>query len=179
MDRGFSLVEALFATTILTIGIGAVSQLALVAVRANHDAASTTRTTVLASQKMEQLRALAWTFDASGATLSDTSTDTAVTPERPAGGTGLRPSGPDVLAQNTTGYCDFLDATGRIVGGGTRAPASATFVRRWSIEQVSAATDVLVIQVLAMPTATSGATSSGPRRPGEVRLVQIKGRKAR
>lgn len=178
MDRGFSLVEALFATTILAAGIGAVSQLALVAVRANHAATSTTLTTILASQKLEQLRALAWTFDVSGAPLSDTSTDTAAFPERPVGGTGLQPSGPDALARNTAGYCDFVDGAGRIVGGGTRAPATAAFVRRWSIERVPNATDVLVIQVSVMPVAMTSTTSGGGRRLGEARLVQVKGRKA-
>ncbi|PWT80245.1 MAG: hypothetical protein C5B57_12545 [Blastocatellia bacterium] len=178
MERGFSLVEALFATTILAVGIGALSQLFLAAVRANQIATSTTLTTVLASQKLEQLRALAWTVDVSGASRSDTSTDTAAFPEQPAGGTGLHPSGADTLAQNTAGYCDFLDATGRIVGAGASAPATLAFVRRWSIEPIPNASDLLAIQVSVMPVTVSRATSGSGHRLGEARLGQIKGRKA-
>jgi hypothetical protein len=42
---------------------------------------------VLATQKMEQLRALAWTSDALGVPISDL-TDTAVVPHSSSGGTG-------------------------------------------------------------------------------------------
>ena len=66
MDRGFSLIEVLVATTVTTIGTLALAQLCVMSMRMNQDARATTFATVLASQKMEQLRALAWASDALG-----------------------------------------------------------------------------------------------------------------
>jgi type II secretory pathway pseudopilin PulG len=147
MQRGFSLVEALFATTLLTALFVGVAQLAAVAARANERSRSMTRTIVLASQKLEQLRGLAWTFDATGAAISDFSTDTTAMPESPSGGTGLTASPADALSQNVAGYCDFLDEAGRSLGGSTTPPANTAFVRRWSIDPLPASNDTIVIQV--------------------------------
>jgi Tfp pilus assembly protein PilV len=57
---GFSLVEALVAILILTIGVGALAQLFLLVVRANVAAREITESTVLAQQKIEQLIASGW-----------------------------------------------------------------------------------------------------------------------
>ena len=167
MSRGFSLVEALFATTVLTVALVAVAQLAVLSTRANQRAGSATFMAVLAAQKMEQLRALAWTFDASGSPLSDMSTDTAS--EGTPGGTGLTPSPSGVLEHNTSGYCDFLDQHGQTLGGGAVPPDRSAFVRRWSIDPIEGLpNDTLLIQVLVIHPGGGGE---------EARIVGVRTRK--
>src|SRR5882762_10349392 len=135
-EGGFSLLEVLVATTLMAVGLTALAQLFGVSTRANHSAKATTYASVLAQQKMEQLRGLTWGFDTLGLPLTDTTTDVSVTPERAAAGRGLSPSpaGAATLGVNTDGYCDFLDGSGRWLAGGATAPAGAIFVRRWSVE---------------------------------------------
>lgn len=55
--RGFSLVEVLIATTLLATAISGLAHLFALAIRANFDAGDTTWATVLAAQKIEELRA--------------------------------------------------------------------------------------------------------------------------
>src|SRR5437879_40362 len=100
MDRGFSLAEVLIATTVMAVGAMAVAQLSVVSIQINRGAKTTSFTTVLATQKLEQLGALAWTFDVSGARIADTASDT--TGSVPSvNGVGLTPSPPGSLWQNT------------------------------------------------------------------------------
>ena len=112
----------LFAAVVTIVALVSVARLAAVATRANRGAVSSTFTIVLAAQKSEQLRSLAWTFDAAGQPRSDTSTDT-TGPRLASGGTGLSASPGDPLAANTVGYCDFVDYNGRSLGGGSAPPA--------------------------------------------------------
>ena len=127
--RGFSLLEVLFATTILTVAVMALAQVITVAVRANAAARTSTLSTLLAAQKMEQLRALAWTFDEAGLPVSDTA-----------------PGG--ALDRDVDGYVDWLDAS----GGAVLRPSAAAFVRRWSIATVASNPDTLVLQVVVSRT---------------------------
>jgi type II secretory pathway pseudopilin PulG len=181
MERGFSLVEVLIATTVMTTATVALVAVSLHAVRNNQDARSITAATVLAAQKMEQLRTLAWAFDAAGAPVSDLSTDTTVVPEQASGGTGLSPSSHGALSENRAGYFDFVDVNGRALGGGTHPPAGTAFVRRWSIDRLPlATTEAVLIQVAVMPIGVPGAFNSRPGRlRGETRIVSIKCRKER
>lgn len=55
-ERGFSLVETLVATAILVVALGALAQLFAYSARANRIARATTLKTLLARQKMEELR---------------------------------------------------------------------------------------------------------------------------
>ena len=163
----------------MTTALGALSQLAILSLRVNHGARSTTFATLLAYHKIEQLRALTWSVDGSGAPTSDTSTDTTVEPAEPSGGTGLGPSPADALTQNTAGYCDFLDANGRTLGGGTTPPANTAFIRRWSIDQLPAAMNAtLVIQVSVTAVRNREVAGSPRRLPDEARIVAVKTRKA-
>lgn len=180
MNRGFSLVEVLIASIVMTIALIALAQLSVLSIRVNHVARWTTFATVLASQKMEQLQALTWTFDGNGARVSDTTTDTTATPERSAGGTGLAPSPAGALVQETSGYCDFLDAHGRALPSlddGTVPPAATAYVRRWSIETLPAA-DGLMIQVSVTPRGTRAGPSTVRKRPEEARILALKFRKS-
>jgi prepilin-type N-terminal cleavage/methylation domain-containing protein len=175
VDRGFSLVEVLIAAALMTLAMIGLAQLSIVSVRMSHVARVTTIATALASQKTAQLKALTWAFDNAGATVSDTATDTASSPEQPTGGTGLAPSPSDALEQSAGGYFDFLDKSGRSLGGGAGPPAGAAYIRRWSIDQLLGG-DSLVLQVSVRPM--SGSDSGGPRRPEEARVVAVKTRKS-
>jgi len=81
---GFSLVEVLIATMLLATALVMLAQLFALSTQSNIGARNTTYTAVLAQQKLEELRALTWGFDTQGLPISDTSTNTAVSPETPA-----------------------------------------------------------------------------------------------
>jgi prepilin-type N-terminal cleavage/methylation domain-containing protein len=60
VQRGFSLVEAIIAVSIVVVALVPLAQLAATAVRNGFMARTRTTTTILAEQKMEELRALPW-----------------------------------------------------------------------------------------------------------------------
>jgi prepilin-type N-terminal cleavage/methylation domain-containing protein len=180
--RGFSLLEVLIATTILSVSLAALAELCMLSTRANSSARTTTRAVILAQQKMEQLRSLTWGFDAIGLPLTDTATDTTVVPERDAGGTGLSLSPANALLQNTDGYVDYLDTFGRTLGGGRKPSDGTIYIRRWSIEPLPAnPANTVVLQVLVTRRRNRGAADAAAditRLPDEARLVSVKTRKA-
>ena len=181
-DGGFSLLEVLFATTILTTAVVGLAQLFAVSTRANTSARSATFSAVLAQQKMEQLRSLTWGFDGQGLPLTDTSTDITVAAETPAGGLGLTPSPLSALNANTNGYCDFIDKNGVSLGGGVAPPVGAVYTRRWSIEPLPTnPNNTLVLQVFVMHNRSrigADATVNVRRLPDEARIISVKTRKA-
>jgi type II secretory pathway pseudopilin PulG len=157
--RGFTLLEVLVATTLLFVGVAALAGLSVMATRANTTARATTFASLLAAQKMEELRSLSWGYDALGQPRSD-----------------LTPSPADALSRNTIGYCDFLDAAGRSLGGGPSPPPQAAFVRRWSIEPLpSNPANALMLHVLVRRV---GSDQSDVVRalPDEASLVTIRTR---
>jgi prepilin-type N-terminal cleavage/methylation domain-containing protein len=174
---GFSLLEVLVAMSILLAALGALARLSVMSTRANTNARTVTFASLLAVQKIEQLRGLTWGFDASGDPLSDMSTDIAAFPPRPRAGVGLTPSPAGALAQNLSGYCDFLDANGRLLGGGPAVPGSTAYVRRWSIEPLPSSPDhVIVLQVVVTPLRASA--GSARARGDQARIVTLKTRTA-
>jgi prepilin-type N-terminal cleavage/methylation domain-containing protein len=182
-SRGFSLVEVLISMGLLTAVSLGVAQLFALSTRNNLIAKGQTSTTALAEQKLEQLRGLTWGFDlqGQGLPLSDTTTNLSVTPPA-ANGTGLNPSPADSLERNTTGYVDFLDASGAWVGTGFAPPRSAVYIRRWSILPLPTnPNNTLVIQVLVTPVASEAARVDSPTRKrmsGDALLTTVKTRKA-
>ena len=181
-ERGFSLLETLVATSILTVTFAGLAQLLVVTTRANVGARTTTYAALLAQQKMEQLRGLSWGFDLLGLPIVDTSTNVADVSAVAAGGKGLTPSPPDALATNTNGYCDFVDRFGRVVGGGTTPPPGTAYIRRWSIEPLPTnPANALVLQVLVSRAGgrmSPDTSATGVRVPDEARLVSVRTRKA-
>ena len=184
--RGFSLLEVLVATTILTVGVLSVAQLFALSVRSNMSSKYTSFTAVLAEQKMEQLRSLTYGFDTLGLPLTDLTTDTTAVPETPTGGTGLSPSPANSLKANTGGYVEFLDGAGKIISsnGTTTAPANTVYTRRWSIQPLPTnPNNTIVIQVLVTArknrgTADTASDPAGIRLPDETRIISVKTRKA-
>jgi len=124
-QAGFTLVEVLVAMTLMACVAMGVAEIFAVTLAATQSARTQTSALVLASQKMEQLRALAW------------------------GGGDLSPSPGGALSNNTNGYVDYLDVRGRIVGAGASVPAGATFIRRWAVASLPAdSANSIVLQVL-------------------------------
>jgi type II secretory pathway pseudopilin PulG len=174
------MLEVLMATTVLTVGLAALAQLFAMSTRANFSAKITTSATVLAQQKMEQLRGLTWGFDLVGLPLSDYTTNISVAQETPTGGVGLTPSPPDSLDRNVEAYCDFLDRYGASLGGGETPPPDTAFVRRWSVAPLpSHPTNTLILQVVVTRAGDRRAgPAAGTRLPDEARIITARTRKA-
>ena len=149
-DKGFSLLEALIATSIMAVGVAALAQLAGLSLYANVQARQTTVAPVLARQKIEELVA-----------------------EAAVG--GLAPSPAGTLASDVAGYCDFVDRAGRPLGAGPSPPAESAYARRWSIEPLPASpAHTSILQVLVIDLrhhARANAIPSGVRLPGDARVV--------
>jgi Tfp pilus assembly protein PilV len=121
--RGFSLLEVLVATTIVIVGVAALAQLMAFAGYANLRGKQTTMAAALAQEKLEELL--------------------------PDNATGQDPSPPETLDANVEGYCDFVDAAGRLLGAGPAAPAGSAYLRRWSVDPLpDSVNHTSVLQVL-------------------------------
>jgi prepilin-type N-terminal cleavage/methylation domain-containing protein len=149
-DDGFSLLEALVATSIMAVGVAALAQLAGLSLYANRQARQTTVAPVLAQQKIEELVA-----------------------EAAVG--GLAPSPAGTLASDIAGYCDFVDRAGRSLGAGPAPPVDSAYARRWSIEPLPASpahTSILQVLVIDLRHHAAGnGLPSGVRLPGNARVI--------
>ncbi len=176
--------ETLVAIAILTTALITLAQLFTIAITTNRSARVTTFSAVLAQQKMEQLRSLAWGYDLLGLPVSDTATNTAVFPEQSNGGTGLSPSPAGTLDANVAGYVDYLDEYGRSLGGGSSVAPGTVYIRRWSIDPLPTnPNNTLIIQVSVtkvVPGAAGGGAAGpqGGRMRDEARIVSVKTRKS-
>jgi hypothetical protein len=180
-ENGSTLIEVLIAMVIMVTGVLSMSQLFLISTMNNTSSRNDTYATVLAEQKLEQLRALAYGFDMAGLPVSDVDSDTSVSPTAPGGGTGLQPSPPTALQDNVPGFVDHLNAQGAIVGNGANAPPTAMYTRRWSVEPLPTnPNNTIVIQVLVTPHRVRGTADQGnvARLLGESRVMTVKTRKA-
>jgi prepilin-type N-terminal cleavage/methylation domain-containing protein len=178
---GFSLIEVVVATSLLAVGMVSLAQLFAVATTSNTNARTSTFATVLAEQKMEQLRGLTWGFDPLGLPLTDTTSNTAAANPSPTGGTGLTPSPADALTTNAAGFVDYLDQFGAVIGGGATIPNGAVYIRRWSIEPLPTnPNNTLILQVLVTKRRDRGEADEGNvrRLTDEARLISVKTRKA-
>lgn len=162
-DAGFTLLEVLLAASLLIVVAVGVSGVIAAAIRASASSRARSFTTILAAEKMEQLRSLAWTSVVVGTppldgSPEDVSTDLSVDPPDDSG-SGLLPSPPDTLESNVPLYVDYLDSDGAWVGNGTRPPSNATYIRRWAVQRLASDPDnVLVFHVMVMARATASET---------------------
>ena len=116
--RGFTLFETLIATGILVTALAGIAQLFVLGTHLTRQATASGVALVAAQDKLESLRGLAFTYDASGAA---------------ATAAALQLSAPASLDEDVQPNVDFLDA-----GGGAAASAEvASFVRRWKISSVA------------------------------------------
>ena len=181
-DAGFSLIETLIATVLLAGGVLATAQMFILATRSNGAAKQTSYTTVLAQEKMEQLRGLTWGFDQLGLPVQDYTTNTANDPPTD-NGVGLTPSPDNVLSSNTAGYVDYIGQNGVSLGGGAQVPTGTLYVRRWSVEPLPTnPNNTLILQVLVFPYSARAEDGTGAvldRGLQEARVVTVKTRKSR
>ena len=132
-----TLVEVIVAIAIFATACLAAAHLVVWAMRTVHRTGAGTVALAAAAAKMEELHALDWRFDQSGARVSD-----------PA----LTISPADALLRNAPGFADYLDHDGQTAGAGSDPPPGAAYVRRWALRGLAAsAEDTLVIQVLVAP----------------------------
>jgi type II secretory pathway pseudopilin PulG len=181
-NAGFSLAETLVATALLATAIASSAQLFALATRSNLASQRSTFASTLAAEKMEQLKGLAWGFDEIGLPINDYTSNTAVDPPTPGGGTGLSQSPADALSANVDGYVDYLDRFGNSLGGGADVPAGTLYVRRWSVEPLPTnPNNTLIFQVLVFNIGDreQGAGPVLDRVRDEARLIGVKTRKSR
>ena len=110
-ERGFSLIEVLVAMSVLAAAFGSLAQLVVVSAQANQRARIAAISALAAQDKAEELRGVA----------------------AEAHGSAGSPVGS--VEADVPGYCDFLDARGRLLPDGQRA--RAVYARRWSIGGVA------------------------------------------
>ncbi len=180
--------EVLIAMGVMAIALVSLAQLFAISTSANHASKTTTFATMLAQQKMEQLRGLTWGFDTIGLPISDVTTDSSVVPQAvgcPAAtnagqGTGLSPSAGGTLAGNVAGWVDYLDINGCLLGGGGAIPNRTVYIRRWSVEPLPTnPNNTLILQVLVTRRIDRGTADQGNvlRLNEEARVMSIKTRK--
>lgn len=138
---GFTLAEICVAMLLLILAATGAAQLSGIAIASVQGARLQTSTTVLASQKIEELRALPWSDPA------------------------LTPSAAGSLDANVPGVVDYLDVRGVVTGAGSTPPSSARFIRRWSIRALPEdPSNALIVQVLATTMETERRARSPRRR---------------
>jgi prepilin-type N-terminal cleavage/methylation domain-containing protein len=156
-SSGFSLIEVMVASAILACAVLSIAQLAAASTRSTAGARAVSEATFHAWQKLDQLRALAWTFDDAGAPVSDA---------------GLAPSPAGALTQDTAGWVDYLDAWGQSLGGAAaadgRPPAGTRYRRRWAVATSAGNPHLLQLRVRVLANGSeeelAGAASLRARR---------------
>ena len=179
-ETGSTLIEVLVATMILMTGVMGMAQLLVMSTVSNTAARTDTVATVLAQQKLEQLRGLAYGFDTAGLPVSDVDTDTTVYPE------ATRWHGAAAFSDNiVAGEHRRLRRPCRWTRPARwqrrRRSSRAVYTRRWSIEPLPTnPNNTLVIQVLVTPQSRSRGRRRGNvvRLAGEARVMTVKTRKA-
>lgn len=143
----------MIAVSITAVALTALAELFVIASQANADARRSSFASVLAAQKIEELRSL---------------------------GAGLVQQGQPSLSSNLAGACDFLDQYGRPLGTGTNPPSGTVYIRRWSVEPIASDPDTFVVQVAVFPGLWKGGTNpAGPdaRSFGGAQIVTLKARR--
>jgi prepilin-type N-terminal cleavage/methylation domain-containing protein len=124
-ERGFTLIETIFALTILAIVAAGVIPMGLIAVKAaenqGHLAA---RTTEYAQDKLEQLMSLSF---------GDSTSDTRVFPSTDVDGSGLSVGGSFNPAAPVKLYVDYLDIDGTLLDAKNGEPDDWFYKRAWAI----------------------------------------------
>ena len=146
-EDGFSLIETLVATGLLVIAVVTLAHLFGLAVRSNVASRDVTYATVLAAQRLEELRAIDTDFIAA--------------------------SPPMALSADTPGWVDYVDRFGRTLEGQSR-PRKTVYLRRWSIDRADV-DGAWIVQVRVIPA--SPASGDGGRSSEEVRLVTVRSRR--
>lgn len=164
-SAGFALLEVLITAGLVVAVAAGASHILAIAVRASHSARVRTMASMLAAEKIEQLRSLTWSHvTTSGPAISisssDFTTDLSTDPATDSG-PGLLPSPTGTLEANVVHYFDYLDGSGRWAGGIGPPPPSAVYIRRWTVRPLASDPEnVLVFQVVVSIRAPGGMISA-------------------
>lgn len=173
-SSGFTLVEVLIAIGLFVVIALGVAQLSATATRAARTARERTMAVVLAAGKLDELRALDWSYEpAIAGDPPRPRTDLATNLSRgdyARDGPGLAPSPANTLATSTPPYVDYTDDRGQWAGSGSVAPRNAVFVRRWSVEPAADAPDRLLVLRVLVTTVAADRSRSGA---GVIRGVDV------
>ena len=153
---GFTLLESLFALSILLIVAAGVMPLGLIAVKATENQGHlAARTTEYAQDKLEQLMALAF---------KDSATDTRVFPAADTNGSGLTVGGSSNPAAPVALYVDYLDINGNLLQNVDDASTTWMYKRVWSVTSPAGNANLKQITVTAIVrTASQGGIGELPR----------------
>jgi hypothetical protein len=170
---GFALLDVTLAVLLLSVAAAGVAHLTALVPATHLLAREQTRGAILAVQKMEQIRALAW------GPVEDRTTNLSIDPPR-AGGSGLSASPDNALETDTAGFVDYADGSGAWLGSGPGPPPGTAYVRRWAIRRAAFDPEtVLVLQVVVTTLRREARRSSTlrGRAAGDVWLVGLETRK--
>jgi len=170
---GFTLIEVLIAIGLFVVIALGIAQLSATATRAARATRERTMAAILAAGKLDELRALDWTYEpplagdpprprtdlATNLSRSDLARD----------GPGLASSPPGTLEANVPLYVDYRDDEGRWVGNGSAPPPGAVFIRRWSVEPLPEDPDHVLILRAIVTTVVSERSRAGP---GSMRAME-------
>ena len=154
--EGFTLLETVFALSMLLIVAAGIMPLGLMAVKTTENQGHlAARTTEYAQDKLEQLMALSY---------GDSTTDTRVFPATDTGGSGLAIGGnfdPDAAVND---YVDYLDIDGNLIpaGGGGGAPAGWYYKRVWAVSSPKANLKQIAVSA-TVRVASQGGVGDLPR----------------
>jgi Tfp pilus assembly protein PilV len=163
-QHGFTLLETMFATMILMIGVtGLMTLFVVAAVRNTNNGDQATRTTEYAQDKMEQLLAL---------TYGDNSSNVTGFPTTSGSCCGLTPGG-SLTNLNNPYYFDYIDTAGTPVASVT-APNSVAYTRYWYIETPSGLPNMKRITVKVVANLTIGANGVASSLSPTTTLVSFK-----
>jgi len=152
-ERGFSLIEVMFALSILmVVALGLLPLGAIAMTSTENEGHLVARTAEYAQDKLEQLLALAY---------NDATTDTRLFPTVP-GGTGLTVGGSSNPATPVAGYVDYLDERGNLFPPGANAPAGWFYKRVWQISNPPGTTNLKLVTVTATTKVATGSVGRVP-----------------
>jgi Tfp pilus assembly protein PilV len=146
-ERGTTLLEAVIAIGILAGAVVSLAGLSSMAIRTSTLARERTLAAVYSLQKLEEL-------------CRDVRR--------------LSTSPGDALESDTTGFIEYLDRHGHVVG----ATGGVVFVRRWSVTAMSADANLLAIQVDVAPCRKAPGANRCGDTTARARLASIRSRLA-
>ena len=123
--EGFTLLETVFALSMLLIVAAGIMPLGLMAVKTTENQGHlAARTTEYAQDKLEQLMALSY---------GDSTTDTRVFPATDVNGSGLSLGGNSDPNAAVNLYVDYLDINGNLIASNGGAPDGWYYKRVWQV----------------------------------------------